>query len=135
MKLTPEEIKRWNEAVNTLTGICNNHCTEEKQCEDCPFDSMRFGNYGEPEYCGIRTGVLHRGASEISPEDYLKNLKEKRLRACEKWCLVKNCLSCYWRNKDTNFCPELMLHVQAPESRMCDKWKPRVDLFDKESQP
>ena len=135
MNLTPEEIKQWNDAVSQLTAICNKHCTDEHQCADCPFDSMRFGEYGEPEFCGIRAGVLYRGEHMITPGDYLKNMKEKRLRNCEQWCLIKNCISCYWRNKKSNFCPELGMHIMAPDAKLCDQWKPRVDLFEMEQKP
>ena len=69
MKLSPEEIKQWNDAVSKLTATCNKHCTDECQCEDCPFDYMRFGEYGEPEFCGIRAGVLYRGEHTVTPDE------------------------------------------------------------------
>ena len=134
MKLNSEEIKQWNDAVSQLTAICNKHCTDGRQCEDCPFDYIRFGEYGEPEFCGIRAGVLYRGEHMVTPDDYLKNMKEKRLQSYEKETIIKSCVTCYWRNKDTNFCPELHLHIMNPEIRKCEKWKPRLDLFDKEQQ-
>ena len=132
MKLTPEEIKQWNAAVGSITAICNKHCTEEQQCKDCPFNSMRFGEYGEPEYCAIRAGVLYKGEHELSPSDFLKNLKEERLRPYEKTTVIKSCKTCRWRNEETNYCPELGLHVANPEIRMCNRWDPRHDLFEKE---
>ena len=131
MNLSEEEIKRWNESIGWITGICNRHCTEENQCKGCPFDALRFGEYGEPEFCGIRAGVLYRGEWMVTPDDYLRNLKEKRLRAYEKEVIIKNCVTCHWRDKKTNFCPELGLHVMSPDIRMCDNWIPRHDLFDK----
>ena len=132
MKLTPEEIKQWNDAVSAITAICNKHCTEEQQCEDCPFDSMRFGEYGEPEYCAVRAGVLYKGEYELSPDDYLRNLREGCLRSYEKEVVIKSCKTCFWRNKDTNYCPELRLYVANPEIRMCTRWAPRQDIFEKE---
>ena len=130
MKLTPEEIKQWNAAVGSITAICNKHCTEEQQCKDCPFNSMRFGEYGEPEFCGIRAGVLYRGEYMVSPEDYLKNLKESKLKPYDKLAIIRNCKTCHWRNKDTGFCPELGFCIMNPEIRKCDSWKPRSDIFD-----
>lgn len=135
MKLTPEEIKQWNDAVSQLTAICNKHCTEEEQCKNCPFNSMRFGEYGEPEYCAIRAGVLYTGERKVTPSDYLRNLKEKRLRSREMLAIVKSCITCHWRNKETNFCPELGMHIMAPDTKLCDQWKPRVDLFEMEQKP
>ena len=135
MKLTPEEIKQWNDAVSTITAICNKHCTEEEQCKDCPFNSMRFGEYGEPEYCGIRAGVLYTGEHKVTPSDYLRNMKEKRLRPRKLLAVAKNCITCYWLNKESNFCPELRIHIMLPDAKMCDQWKPRVDLFEMEQKP
>lgn len=135
MKLTPEEIKQWNDAINQLTAICNKHCTEENQCKGCPFNSMRFGEYGEPEYCAIRAGVLYKGEHELSPGDYLRNLREGCLRPYEKEVVIKSCKTCHWRNRDTNYCPELRLHVVNFEIRMCTRWAPRHDIFEMGQKP
>ena len=135
MNLSEEETKRWNESIGWITRICNKHYTEEHQCEDCPFDSLRFGEYGESDYCGIRSGVLYTGEHKVTPSNYLRNLKEKRLRSREQLAVVKNCITCHWRNKESNFCPELGMHIMFPDTKMCDQWKPRVDFFEMEQKP
>jgi Fe-S-cluster-containing hydrogenase component 2 len=129
MKLSPEEIKKWNDAVSTLTAICNHHCTEKGCCEGCPFDALRFHDAsGERSWCPIGAAVLYEGAHRVRIEDFIQTELCPELHPAERREVVVSCKNCQNR-QDDGMCTIRQFRPLYPGHKLCDQWEPRADIL------
>ena len=133
MNLTPEEIKKWNDAISVLTAICNHHCTEKGCCGGCPFDALRFRDAsGQRSWCPINSAVLYEGDFKVRIGDFIQNELSNALFPAEIRQFVASCKNCEKLQKD-GFCPRMGLRLLHPDHRICKGWTPRSDLMKETS--